>query len=403
MRSLSTEERKLLIIQGFDILAYSLANIFVTVFFFANSDLKTTTLFRAISLASMTFFYGLSGWTLKKISSGTLMKIGIVAGAIFYLLLFILKGKSIALFIPLGILDGFSGGNYWAGYNINQYILTNQGKRLEYFGWGMAIVNFMGVIGPIWGGVIITLVGKASLSISNGYAALFFLVFVILAGMISLVGKLPSHEAPDFQYRHIWHHQRSFEWKLILTQQSFLGFYDLAISTVTGILLFLIVKGEFLLGAVTTIAALLATGSSLVSIKLLNKQKNLFWIGSLGTAFAIAFFAFNQNYLGLWSFTILSSLTAPLLLNTLSVEFLHAVDRIHGSWKEKYHVLLERDILLGTLRTLSYICLFVFLQFGDEIKLARIWLLFLPIIPLALGFLLQKSIKISIETKKELT
>lgn len=397
MRSLSTEERKLLIIQGFDILAYSLANIFVTVFFFVNSDLKTTAIYRIITFASMTFFYGLSGWTLKKVSSGNLMKIGILAGALFYFILFILKEKSMAFVIPLGILDGFSGGNYWAGYNINQYILTDRGKRVEYFGWGMAIVNFMGVIGPILGGAIITLVGKASLSIANGYATLFFLVFIILAGMISLIGKLPSHEAPEFQYHHIWDHKRSFEWKLILSQQSLVGFYDMVISTVTGILLFLIVKGEFLLGTVTTVAALLATFSSLISIKLLNKQKNLFWLGSIGCALAIILFALYQNYLGMWLFIIISGLTGPILFNTLSVEFLHAVDRIHGSWKQKYHVLLERDILLGILRTLGYICLFIFLQFGDEIQLARIWLLFLPSIPLILGFLLQKSTKISHE------
>lgn len=395
MRSLSIEERKLLIIQGFDILAYSLANIFVTVFFFANSDLKTTTLYRIFTFASMTFFYGLSGWTLKRVSSGNLMKIGIVTGALFYFILFILKEKSMAFLIPLGILDGFSGGNYWAGYNINQYILTNKGKRLEYFGWGLAIVNSVSALGPIIGGGIITLVGQISSSITSGYAALFFLVFVILSGIISLIGRLPSHEAPKFQYHHILHHQRSFEWKLILTQQSLLGFYDMVISTVTGILLFLIVKGEFLLGTVTTVAAILATISSLISIKILNKQKNLFWVGSIGCALAIILFALYQHYFGMWLFIIISGLTTPILLNTLSVEFFHAVDRIHGSWKEKYHVLLERDILLGILRTFSYICLFIFLQFGDEIQLARIWLLFLPIIPLVLGFLLQKSIKIA--------
>ena len=41
MASLSSDERKLLIIQGLDMLAYALAGIFVTVFFFTNSDLRT--------------------------------------------------------------------------------------------------------------------------------------------------------------------------------------------------------------------------------------------------------------------------------------------------------------------------------------------------------------------------
>ncbi|MEK7119277.1 MAG: hypothetical protein AAB457_00670 [Patescibacteria group bacterium] len=110
MKSLSQDERKLLIIQGLDILAYSLASIFVTVFFFANSDLKTTVLYRAISFASMAFFMGAAGWTLRKFSSGLHMKVALFSGAFYYFLLFLLRQESVHYIIPLAILDGFTGG-----------------------------------------------------------------------------------------------------------------------------------------------------------------------------------------------------------------------------------------------------------------------------------------------------
>ncbi|MCX6794115.1 MAG: hypothetical protein NTY06_03345, partial [Candidatus Gottesmanbacteria bacterium] len=156
MASLSSEERKLLIIQGLDILAYALAGVFVTVFFFTNSDLRT-------AFASMTFFFGFAGWALKKVSSGFLMKVGLIASVIYFLLLFYLKEKSIAYLIPLGILDGFTGAAYWAGYNLNQYILTHQGRRMQYFGWGSAVVNVASALGPLIGGLIITTVKSATL------------------------------------------------------------------------------------------------------------------------------------------------------------------------------------------------------------------------------------------------
>lgn len=109
MRSLSVAERKLLFIQTLDILAYSLAGMFVTVFFFAQSDIATTALFRATAFASMAFFYGLSGWLLRYVSSGALMKIGLFGGALFFLSLFVLRESSVTWFVPLAILDGLGG------------------------------------------------------------------------------------------------------------------------------------------------------------------------------------------------------------------------------------------------------------------------------------------------------
>ena len=114
MALLNTEERHLVIIEGLDFFAYQLAGVFVTVFLFTNSDLKTTFLYRLIAFTSLLFFHVLSGWTLRKVSSGSLMRIGVVSGAIYFLLLFLLQGRAIQYIIPLAIFDGFGAGNYWS-------------------------------------------------------------------------------------------------------------------------------------------------------------------------------------------------------------------------------------------------------------------------------------------------
>ncbi len=71
------------------------------------------------------------------------------------------------------------------------------------------------------------------------------------------------------------------------------------------------------------------------------------------------------------------------------------LDQAQGSWQQKYHLLLERDIVLGIFRTVSFIGLFIFLQFGNEIQLAKNWLYILPVLPLALALLLRKTIALS--------
>jgi MFS family permease len=337
----------------------------------------------------MTFFYGLSGWTLKKVSSGTLMKIGLGASVVFYSLLFLLREKSVAFAVPLGILGGFSGGNFWAGFNLNQYILSHSGRRVSYFGWGGAIFNLANAIGPVIGGAIITVVGSSHLGLMNGYMTLFFLVAMATAAAALVIGKLPDHETPHFSYRHIWEHKRTKMWKFVLGQNGLLGLYDVAIGTVTGILLYVVLKNEAELGFILTMASVFAMVASLYAIPFLTKRPSAFWIGAIGSALSIMVFALFQTSVGVWVFIAISGLTAPILGNKLFTVYFDALDKAEGSWQQKYHLLLERDIVLGIFRTISFIGLFVFLQFGNEIQLAKIWLLILPIMPLAIGFLIH--------------
>lgn len=388
MKSLSPEERKLLFIQTLDILAYSLAGMFVTVFFFAQSDIATTVLFRAIAFASMAFFYGLSGWLLRYMSSGILMKVGLVSGALFYALLFILRDTSITWFVPLAILDGLGGGLYWAGFNLNQYILSAAGRRVAYFGWGQATFQFANALGPALGGWIITVVGGTAFGIIGGYVTLFFVVSMVIILAALVIGQLPSHEIPYFSYRHIFQHRRSRAWKLVLGQQAALGLYDVTLGTIISILFFLIVGNEAQLGVLFTAGALIATLSSIVVTRALVRFPSSYWVGVIGAASAIVVFAFWQNMIGAWLMIGISGLTVPFMLTKLSTSYFEGLDAAPGKWQHKYHLMIERDCLLAILRMTSYLVLFFFLQFGDEIPLARMFLFILPVFPLAIGVLL---------------
>ncbi len=118
-------------------------------------------------------------------------------------------------------------------------------------------------------------------------------------------------------------------------------------------------------------------------------------MGSVGSAVSIIVFALYQSYGGVLLYIIISGLTVPMLQNKLFTLYFDAIDQAKGNWQEKYHFLLERDIILGVLRTVSFIALFILLGFGPEIQIAKTWLFFLPILPIAIGFLIQKFIAIS--------
>ena len=398
MSVFNQEEKNLMLIQAMDYFSAALAGIFVTVYFYSHSDLKTTIFYNLIVYITLLFFYVASGWTLKKVSSAFLIRVGLFGSALFYLALFLLKEQSVRFIIPLGLLSGFSAGNYWAGLNLNQYIFTNKEKRVEYFGSVTGIINFLSAIAPFIGGTIISLfISFSMFGREAGYSFLFFIVFMLLIVMVFLVGKLPSHAIPNFSYKHIISHKRSKNWKLILWQEIFLGFYDTSLGLVISILFFLILKNEFNLGGTQTIAYILGALGSIISIKVLNKNKNFYWLGSLGLAIGIGLFALWQNWFGIIFYIIITGFFAPFLNNWLSTIYFKAMDEVDIHWTEKYHLMLERDIALGIPRILSFLFLFIFLQFGDQIKLAQLWLYLLPFIPLIIGLLLNKM---TYETKK---
>lgn len=382
MSTFNPEEKNLILIQALDYFTAGLAGVFVTVYFYSNTDIKTTVFFNIIFYITLLIFYVASGWTLKKVSSGFLIKLGIVAYAIFYLILFFLKEGIANYIIPLAILSGFGAANYWAGLNLNTYIFTNKEKRIEYFGSINSVANIISAVAPLLGGAIIFL--------TKSYNLLFFIVFLLCALMVLAIGKLPSHEIPNFSYGHITSHKRSRNWRIVLWQQAFWGLYDSVLVTITGILFFLVVKSEFALGTTQTIAYFLGALGSMISIKMLNKNNNYYWLGALGLAAGIGFFAISTNWYGVLFYIIVAGFCAPFLNNLLSTVSLKTIDSVEASWTEKYHFLIERDIALGGARILSYIFLFLFLQRGDQVILARTWLYFLPIFPLALGFLLWK-------------
>ncbi len=395
---LDRNERNLIVIQALDFFTSSLAGIFVTVFLFVNSDLKTTVLFSIVSFSSLLFFLILSGWTLRYIASGTLIRLAILGSATFYLLLFLLRERAVDYIIPLAIFTGCTGGNYWAAFNLNQYIYTSRHRRVKYFGSAIALINALRAVGPLIGGAIITFTGSRILfGLPMGYSLLFLVVSLVFGVSAVLIGKLPQHDMITFQFSHFFHYKRSRPWKYVLSAYAVLGFFDVALGTVAGVLIYLIVKEEVILGATQSIAALLGALGGILAIPLLHKQPRYFWLGVAGLTLGIALFATNQNISGLIFYIVLTEITAPFLHTWLSTVYYHVLDQVQLDWKEKYHFLIERDTALGVARILSYIGIYLFISYGDQVTLARVWLLFLPIFPLFLGVLLYLYEKSSIK------
>ena len=148
------------------------------------------------------------------------------------------------------------------------------------------------------------------------------------------------------------------------------------------------------MGLAKTIVVLTAALSSLVAGYLLLKTKKLYLIGAIGTSLGIFLFAINNNlssFLALW---LLTGICSSFLNIPLSVMVLNGFDSFKKPWQEKYHLLIERDLVLGFARILNYLLLFLFfipLSKSQQIQAAQHWMILIAFLPLVLGYLLKST------------
>lgn len=388
MATLNVDERNLIIVQGLWALGDAIAGIFVTVFIFAHSDFATTLLYTGLNFSGLLVLYIISGRLMEKISSGTMVRIGLFLNALLYLSLFLLRGQAVRYLVLLGLLDGAAAGIFWSGLNLNQYAYSQHHTRVQYFGILSVVQNAMQAIGPFVGGVVITLLGKSTvIGFSSAYALLFLTTsFVYFTGAL-FIGKLPQHELLNFSYKKFFTHKRSAAWKSVLWQHAVFGSFDVLLGTVITVLVFTIVKGEFLLGSARTILAIITAIGSLIATRLLKRLPGAYWIGSLGIALGILGFAVMPDIRGLWVFIIIYGITVAFLPTWLLTTWFHTLDQEHLNWQKNFHVIIERDIALGVPRIISYFLLIYVIRYGDQVRLAWEALYILPVFPIVLGIL----------------
>jgi YQGE family putative transporter len=396
MAILNSDEHNLILVQGLWSLGDALAGIFVTIFIFAHSDFASALTYTGVNFCGLLFWYVCSGRLMEKISSGTMVRIGLSLNAILYLCLFLLRGDAVRYLIPLGFLDGTAAGIFWAGLNLNQYVHSQRHTRVHYFGTQSAINNGMQAAGPFIGGAIITLLGTSTiLGYTSSYAALFLTTSLVYILGTVFIGKLPQHERLSFSFRKILTHKKSIAWKGVLWQHAAFGSFDALSGTVITVLVFTVVKGELLLGSARSVLAIITAIGALLATRILYKVKGGFWIGSVGVSLGILGFTAMPDIRGVWLFIFLYGITAAFLPTWLMTTWFHTLDGERMDWQQDYHIFIERECALDVPRILSYFLLIVLIRQGNQVQIAWHALYILPIFPILLGILF------SIHAKKE--
>jgi len=182
---------------------------------------------------------------------------------IFLILLFSLEMYSWPL-ILLGIIRGLNKGLFWVGYHTDFSKFSNRKQRGEQVGISKVLVAVASTIGPVFGGILITL---------TSFQTVFITVSILL-----LISALPLFLSKEI------HQPTNFSLKQLFGSQKLkdgLAYAGHGVSTGVGYFLwpififFNILNDYTALGAVTTLTFFLALLFTMVIAKLVNTNRKL--------------------------------------------------------------------------------------------------------------------------------
>lgn len=383
-QSLVQEARLLLRIQGLFFFAISLGGIFLNVFLFRHGGFHAVIVYNIISIIAILLFFVITGLLLRRFSFRDIMRVGLGAHVLLYVLLFLFREESMGMLPVLGVLNGIGTGLFWAVMNISQYMFTTSEVRQFYLGRQNFWAGITQGLAPLFGGVIITLAGMV-ISHEMGYSVIFLLIAVLLAATYVEAAKLPHGSGITFFIRDISRHKRTAGWIVSLVQHFFYGFFDFPFSAFSVVLLFLILKEEVLLGIVNAVGMVIGGLAALAAGLMLGKKPQRFAWGAFGGCLGIGLFAFQQNGWGILALTLLFKGAMPFLNIAASTSVYDMIDAARDTWQRKFHFFLEQEIALNTGRGLSFALFFMIAGNTGQTEAARTWLFVLALMPLLIG------------------
>ncbi len=386
----SREAVTLLAINGIFSFALSLGGIFLQVFLFTLGGFRAVVEYNLISACFVIIFYMISGWLLARMTLKNLLLLGLVSYIVLFSILFLFREQSLALLIPLGTLNGAAMGMFWAAMNLLQYMFTTDGMRHRFFGRQSFLFSVTGGVAPMLGGVIISLTGVFVFK-ELGYSFVFFFIALLMGVVYREAKKLPDHERILFSVRDVIGHQRSYVWKLVLVQDFFYGIFDFMFVAFAAVLVFILVKEEFILGIVNAAGAMMGAAAALTASFVLGKKQTLFVAASVMAAVGVGLFAGEQNWWGLLALIFLFNAGMPVVNVAWSKTFFDIVDESGGTyWQKKYYLFFEREVATGLGRIVSLLIFFLFVNEKNQYEIARVAVGLLAVMPLCIGFILYR-------------
>ena len=326
-------------------LALSMVGIFVPVYMYTELN---------FSLNQLSYFFLV--WALlfalltpivAKIAAKFGLKHMIVASVpfeiLFVALLVLMKTHDIS-YIYAAIVYTFAGAFFWTGFDIEFAKVSDKKKRGSEVGFLFFAITLAGIIGPFFGGLILTFLG---------FNVLFYVfTFLLIIGAVPLLGSHDDYEEVSFSLVHI------FKKEYAKDMLAFSGLGSRAVAAVIfwPLFIFIMLGGYMELGILATGAGLITALFSFYVGKLSDRKgrKKILDIGAIIHSITWAVRLFAYTFFQLFVVELISGLSFVLASIPFNSMF---YDKMGKRNKVEYLIFKEIGFTVGKVITLVAVIL----------------------------------------------
>jgi MFS transporter, YQGE family, putative transporter len=367
----------LLIIGGLYSLSVALSNTFVNIYLWKQtgqySDIALYNL-SIVVLQPLTFI--LAGRWAKKIDRVIVLRIGVIALALFYLAVLITGTNASTYLLLLGGLLGIGYGFYWLAYNVLTFEITEPETRDFFNGFLGILSSAGGMIGPIAAGIIITRFEEFT-----GYTFVFGLSLALFGLAVFMSFSLKPRPASG-KYcftRIIEERKQNKNWRFVTNAHFVQGLREGTFAFVISVFVYISTGSEMSLGTFGLINSGISFVAYYFASRLIKKKhrKKAILIGGIILYASVLLIIWDLNFVKLLIYGGMIAIAYPLLLVPYSST---TYDVIGSGWKAaemRIEYIVVREIYLNIGRIISVLAFLAAVTWFNEEESIPILLFFL--------------------------
>lgn len=367
--TLCQEARVLLIVHFLFLTGTCLSNIFFNVYLWKLSqNLTTAAIFNLFHFLAVPVVFFLGSLIIRFVGTINCLRIGLLIHACFFLLVLLL-GQQVSTFAPLfGVLMGIGQGLYFLGYNVSTFDWTTNKNRDKFSGFNGATSALAGIIAPLVGGVLISL-----LQGEMGYFIVFSMSLVCFMCSTFFTKTLVSEKD---RYHCNFSQARKLidsKWKLVSWSMVLRGLREGVMTFLLFLIFYEITRNELQLGIYNLVLSIF----TMLSYYLMGVYGKKSWrsysmeLGAMNLVAATTIILFRRDELSLWLFGIANSVFYPLIFVPLTAISYNVIRNNPQTANHRIEFLTFREIPLNLGRVIGVLLLLICLK--NEIS--AIWLL----------------------------
>ncbi|MHB1716151.1 MAG: MFS transporter [Acidimicrobiales bacterium] len=355
-RPLEARSRRLLTAAALANAGFAVSSVFLSLFFYVASghvaDMALFALGRYAGLAVVSV--ALAAWA-PSLSPRRLVRLGVVATAVFYLVLIVTGRDAASLAVPLGLFNGAASGLYWFGANTAIFDVVAQEERGRYYGLTFGLLNALNVVGPLGAGVVVAMIGGLP-----GYLAVFG-----AAGATFLAAWWTARALPEGagvggmrlgeMLRLPLERPR---WAAMWTVVFLRGFKQAAGSLGLVVLVALVTQSSLAQGEFAAVSALAAVGTSVLAGHIAPERRaRAMWLGAIGFVAATGLLWANAGLVTLLAYGIATGLVYPAVMVPVASVILEAIDADPEAARRRGGYVCSRELAVNSGRVAAVILL----------------------------------------------